>query len=97
MLVGSSWSEEFVCQIGEAEMRHAYMADQVRTRIALQIRALRDKLSLGDAPENRKTSSLELKTPTMVSSRFRRSLTWPRPSTCRSTSISRNGKSGWDA
>jgi hypothetical protein len=43
MSVGSSWSEEFVRQIGEAEMRHAYMADQVRTRIALQIRALRDQ------------------------------------------------------
>jgi transcriptional regulator with XRE-family HTH domain len=43
MPVGSSWSEEFVRQIGELEMRHAYMADQVRTRIALQIRALRDQ------------------------------------------------------
>lgn len=43
MPVGSSWSEEFVRQLGEAEMRHAYMADQVRTRIALQIRALRDQ------------------------------------------------------
>lgn len=43
MLVGSSWSEEFVRQIGGSEMRHAYMADQVRTRIALQIRALRDQ------------------------------------------------------
>lgn len=43
MLAGSSWSEEFVRQLGESEMRHAYMADQVRTRIALQIRALRDQ------------------------------------------------------
>jgi transcriptional regulator with XRE-family HTH domain len=43
MLAGSSWSEEFVRQLGEPEMRHAYMADQVRTRIALQIRALRDQ------------------------------------------------------
>ena len=43
MPVGSPWSEEFVRQIGEPEMRHAYMADQVRTRIALQIRALRDQ------------------------------------------------------
>src|SRR5258708_9871130 len=53
MLVGSSWSEEFVCQIGEAEMRHAYMADQVRTRIALQIRALRDQ-------DERRWSQVEL-------------------------------------
>ena len=43
MPVGSSWSEEFVRQIDEFDMRHAYMADQVRTRIALQIRALRDQ------------------------------------------------------
>jgi transcriptional regulator with XRE-family HTH domain len=43
MLVGSSWSEEFVRQLGEQDMRHAYMVDQVRTRIALQIRALRDQ------------------------------------------------------
>jgi transcriptional regulator with XRE-family HTH domain len=43
MPVGSSWSEEFVRQLGEQEMRHAYMSDQVRTRIALQIRALRDQ------------------------------------------------------
>jgi transcriptional regulator with XRE-family HTH domain len=43
MPVGSYWSEQFIRQIGEREMRHAYMADQVRTRIALQIRALRDQ------------------------------------------------------
>ena len=43
MPVGLSWSEEFVRQLDEREMRHAYMADQVRTRIALQIRALRDQ------------------------------------------------------
>jgi transcriptional regulator with XRE-family HTH domain len=53
MPVGSSWSEEFVRQIGEAEMRHAYMADQVRTRIALQIRALRDQ-------DERRWSQVEL-------------------------------------
>jgi transcriptional regulator with XRE-family HTH domain len=43
MPVGSSWSENFVRQLGEDEMRHAYMADQVRTRIALQIKALREQ------------------------------------------------------
>lgn len=43
MPVGLSWSEEFVRQLGEDEMRHAYMTDKVRTRIALQIRALRDQ------------------------------------------------------
>ena len=43
MPVGSSWSEGFIRQIGEFEMRHAFMADQVRTRIALQIKALRDQ------------------------------------------------------
>src|SRR5665213_2369135 len=41
---GSSWSEDFVRQLGEREVRHAYMADQVRTRIALQIKALRDQI-----------------------------------------------------
>jgi hypothetical protein len=53
MTVGSSWSEDFVRQIGEAEMRHAYMADQVRTRIALQIKALRDQ-------DERRWSQVEL-------------------------------------
>jgi Helix-turn-helix len=53
MPVGSSWSEGFVRQIGEAEMRHAYMADQVRTRIALQIRALREQ-------DERRWSQVEL-------------------------------------
>jgi transcriptional regulator with XRE-family HTH domain len=43
MPAGSYWSEEFVRQLGESEMRHAYMADQTRTRIALQIKALRDQ------------------------------------------------------
>lgn len=53
MPVGSSWSEDFVRQLDEREMRHAYMADQVRTRIALQIRALRDQ-------DERRWSQVEL-------------------------------------
>jgi transcriptional regulator with XRE-family HTH domain len=43
MPVGSSWSEEFVRQLDEKELRHAYMEDQVRTRVAIQIKALRDQ------------------------------------------------------
>ncbi len=44
MSVGSSWSEQFVRQLDEHETRHAYMADQVRTQIALQIKALREQV-----------------------------------------------------
>jgi transcriptional regulator with XRE-family HTH domain len=43
MPVGSSWSEEFVRQLDEKELRRAYMEDQVRTRVAIQIKTLRDQ------------------------------------------------------
>ena len=43
MPVGLSWSDPFIRQLYEPAVRHSYMADQVRTRIALQIRALRDQ------------------------------------------------------
>ena len=37
------WSEEFARQLDDRKLRHAYMADQARSRIAMQIRALRDQ------------------------------------------------------
>jgi transcriptional regulator with XRE-family HTH domain len=37
------WTEEFLRALGEDDYRHAYLADQVRTNIAFQIRALRDQ------------------------------------------------------
>ncbi len=39
----SSWTNEFVGQLSDREFRHAYMADQVRTHIALAIRILREQ------------------------------------------------------
>jgi transcriptional regulator with XRE-family HTH domain len=40
---GSPWSSELVHELTDAEFRHEYMMDQVRSYIAFQIRALREQ------------------------------------------------------
>ena len=43
MPYGLPWSEEFIRQLTNKEFRDAFVADQIRSRIALLIRALRDQ------------------------------------------------------
>jgi transcriptional regulator with XRE-family HTH domain len=44
MPYGSPWSEQFVRQLSDREVRHEFAADQIRARIALLIRSLREQL-----------------------------------------------------
>jgi transcriptional regulator with XRE-family HTH domain len=53
MPYGLHWSEEFVGQLSDKELRDEFVADQIRTRIAGLIRALREQ-------EERKWTQTEL-------------------------------------
>jgi transcriptional regulator with XRE-family HTH domain len=45
MPYGSPWSEQFVRQLSDKEVRSEFAADQIRARIALLIRSLREQSS----------------------------------------------------
>lgn len=47
MPYGLPWSEEFVRQLDDKEIRDEFVADQIRARIALLIRALREQEGRG--------------------------------------------------
>jgi transcriptional regulator with XRE-family HTH domain len=58
---GSHWSNALVRELTDAEFRHEYMADQVRSWIAFQIRALREQRRWNQADlarESGKTQSV---------------------------------------
>jgi transcriptional regulator with XRE-family HTH domain len=58
---GSRWSSALVRELTDAEFRHEYMADQVRSWIAFQIRALREQRRWNQADlarESGKTQSV---------------------------------------
>lgn len=42
MTYGWPWTKEFISELSDKELRDEFVADKVRTRIALMIRALRD-------------------------------------------------------